>query len=94
MVRTISSVLALLFCAPLSADQSEASEFERRARSLGQSITDDNSGKSLHCQQLIREMEQLQGKPQRRYTVRQQYMLECQPDQMNSPLATEPSDNY
>jgi len=59
-------------------DQTEVSDFERRAKGLGDTISSDNSKESARCQELHQEVEQLRGKPQRRYTARDAYELECQ----------------
>ena len=59
-------------------DQTEISDFERRAKGLGDTISSDNSGESARCQELRQEVERLRGKPQRRYSARDAYELECQ----------------
>lgn len=93
MRRIVSFFSALLVCAPLFGDQSEISDFERRAQSLGQSISSENSPKSSRCEQLVRDMEQLRGRPQLRYTVRQEYMQECYQDESNATGIREPIDD-
>ena len=59
-------------------DQTEISDFERRAKGLGDTISSDHSQESARCQELRQEVERLRGKPQRRYSARDAYELECQ----------------
>ena len=72
----------LVLCAaglsPVNADDDTAArEFQNQAQSLGESITKDNSGISDRCQRLLQDIQDLKGKPQRRYTARQIYDREC-----------------
>ncbi len=82
MLLTGISVTAL-------GDQTEIDDFARRAQGLGDSISSDNSRESVRCQELRKEMERLRGRPQRRFTTRDAYNLECQrgyEDPGRSPL--------
>lgn len=60
------------------ADSTEELEFQRRAASLGQAINADNSGRPAHCEELHRSIEDLRGRPQRRFSALEAYELECQ----------------
>jgi len=60
------------------ADSTEELEFQRRAASLGKSITADNSSRPAHCMELQQTIENMRGRPQRRFTALEAYELECQ----------------
>ena len=77
-VGVVTAMLLAGISVTTLGDQTEISDFERRAKGLGDSISSDNSQESVHCQELRQEMERLRGKPQRRYTVRDAYEQECQ----------------
>ena len=61
----------------IASEDPAVQEFQNQAKSLGESITKDNSGISDHCQRLFQDIQDLKGKPQRRYTARQLYDREC-----------------
>jgi hypothetical protein len=87
MSLSLSLSLMLVACSAVyaDADQNAISDFERKAQSLGESISADDSAESERCRELGSEVEQLAGKPQRRYAARQDYLLECQREQIPSP---------
>ena len=73
----LSLLLASSLTGQVWAGQTEVDDFQRRAKALGQSITEDASGNSERCQDLLHQIEQSRGKPQRRYTLMQTYEAEC-----------------
>ena len=85
MGKVFGISLMLMVCNATYADQSAVNEFARKAQSLGKSISADDSGESERCRELSRDVERLAGKPQRRYTARQDYMLECQREPTSPP---------
>ena len=76
------------------ASDYEVDEFERRARSLGESISAQDSEQSVRCQELGRQVEQLKGRPQQRYTAREAYLRECQRDPAFAPEPALPSGDF
>ncbi len=86
MERSILAGLLSVFvgAGPL-ADNTAVEEFERKAQSLGESISADNSGLSVRCRDLARQVEELKGRPQRRYSAQQDYLQECERDPALNP---------
>ena len=72
-----SMVLCVASLSPAIADDAATREFQKEALSLGKAIDNDNSGTYGRCQQLRQDVENLKGKPQRRFTARQIYEQEC-----------------
>jgi len=60
------------------ADSTEELEFQRRAAARGQAINADDSGRPAHCDELQRSIQDLRGRPQRRFSALDAYELECQ----------------
>lgn len=73
------------------ADSTEELEFQQRAASLGKSITADNSSRPAHCMELQQTIENMRGRPQRRFTALEAYELECQGGTQRS-FGTSPMD--
>ena len=63
---------------PANGAQTEASDFERRAKSLGEKISSDDSHESARCRELRKEVEKLREKGQRGLSAKNRYKQECQ----------------
>lgn len=85
MRKLFGTGLMLVVFSVSSAEQNAVSDFDRRARALGETISADDSGESERCRELSRQVEQLRGKPQRRYAAQQDYLLECQRELIPAP---------
>ena len=75
----LNALLLTLATGPLSlqAQNSASQEFQNQAKSLGDSISNDNSGESQRCRDLGLEVQRLKGRPQQRASASQIYEYEC-----------------
>jgi len=76
-VGVVAAIVLAGLSITASGETSEVTEFERKAKSLGESISSETAKESKHCSELRQNVEQLKGKPQRRYTAKEVYESEC-----------------
>ena len=59
-------------------------QFQERARTLGDSISADNSAETARCKELRQQMETYRDRPQRGYSARRNYEAECMREEFGS----------
>ena len=66
------------FCSgAVLAQKGESIMFGDQAPSVGQPASEEDQNSGAKCEQLLQEIDDLKGKPQRRMTAQQRYEAEC-----------------